>query len=187
MDTDIGQRRLGTKLTAQTDDLAAYTRDDVRQAVGTDVGFIIPKDLARRAEADKSLEDIGCARVGDAGAEFSVGERTRAALSELYIGIRVERPAAEKPRDILPAFLYGTSALAEDRTYAGTREGQRGEQSGRPRADDERTRRERVCTLPAYRLGEDTHTRTLRRTLALRRDGEYKADIPLMPSVDCPA
>ena len=82
------------------DDRLAQILHDRHQLVRADVRLGIVEDIGARARPGKLLEDPADALVFDAGVQLPVGERPRAALAELHVALRVERPG-------LPEFQHG--------------------------------------------------------------------------------
>ena len=123
-------------LAAVVDDRLAQILHDRHQLVRADVRLGVVEDIGARARPGKLLEDPADALVFDAGVQLPVGERPRAALAELHVALRVERPG-------LPEFQHGRvprlgvlPALEHERAQPRHAEHQRGEHPRRAEPDD---------------------------------------------------
>ena len=123
-------------LAAAVDDLAPEILHDLDEHVRADVGLGVVGDVLRRAVRRELREHEADARVVRAGVELAVGERARAALAELHVALRVERPARAKRRDLRTARLRVRPALEHDGPCACAREQQRCEHPRRAEAHD---------------------------------------------------
>ena len=123
-------------LAAAVDDLAPEVLHDLDEHVRADVGLGVVGDVLRRAVRRELREHEADARVVRAGVELAVGECARAALAELHVALRVERPARAKRRDLRAARLRVRPALEHDGPCARAREQQRREHPRRAEAHD---------------------------------------------------
>ena len=123
-------------LAATVDDLAPEVLHDLDEHVRADVGLGVVGDVLRRAVRRELREHEADARIVCAGVELAVGKCARAALAELHVALRVERPARAKRRDLRAARLRVRPALEHDGPCARAREQQRCEHPRRAEAHD---------------------------------------------------
>ena len=123
-------------LAATVDDLAPEVLHDLDEHVRADVGLGVVGDVLRRAVRRELREHEADARIVCAGVELAVGKCARAALAELHVALRVERPARAKRRDLRAARLRVRPALEHDGPCACAREQQRCEHPRRAEAHD---------------------------------------------------
>src|SRR5205085_11333198 len=127
-------------LAAEPLDVVAHPLDDADQAEGADVRLGDPEDLFRGAGTDQLVEDLArqVARVADLAPQLAVRERSGAAFAELHVRFRVEDAAPPQAPGVARPLAHRAAALEHDRTKSGLGEDERGEDSARPEADDDR-------------------------------------------------
>ncbi len=134
LDFQPRQQGLEAHVAAQGDDLLPQRAHDGLQVIGAHVGLCLPEDRLRRARAAERLQHGPAARVPDAAVQLAVGERARAALAELHVALRVERPAVPERGHVLRPLLHGFAPLHDRGTKPRARQRQRREQPARPHA-----------------------------------------------------
>ncbi len=140
-DNQSGQPCAETNLTAEADDFLADRADDVLEQVGADMRLGGIQDILRRAMVDERLQHRADERRFRAGCQLAVGKRARTALAELHVAFGVERTVFLHLPDGFGALIDCLAAFEQNRTSTGARKRQRGEQSGRTCADNDR----RLC------------------------------------------
>ena len=123
-------------LAAARDDLAPETLHDLDEHVRADVGLGVIGNVLRRSVRRELRKHEADARVVRAGVELAVGERARAALAELHVALRVERPARAKRGDLRAACPGVRPAFEHDGSCTRARKQERGKHPRRAEAHD---------------------------------------------------
>ena len=168
-DSDVGYFRPEQHLSAGVDDRLSHRGDDARQPVGADVRVRVVQDrLVGAVEAENFERLAVVAAFFRAREELAVGIGARSAFAESVVRFRIYRAVAVDPGDVPFARRDVSSAFEYDRAQAAFDQPQRGEQSGRPRSDDDDRR-----ATPDLRIIE-----------AHRRRSLFSVDIDLYAEVD---
>ena len=129
-----------TDLSSQFTDLICYMRDNFGQHIRSDMRLVGIHDVRIRPGIHKGLQNIPDPSLGilDACIQFSVGKCSRAAFTELHIGIRIRLRYIPFPE---PVHRAGTlprplAALDQHRGEPGSCQEKSAEQACRACADD---------------------------------------------------
>ncbi len=141
-------------------ELLAHGGDGRREDVGADVRLSLGEDARHPAEAGEELDHLADRGVVDAGAQLAVGVGPGAALAEVHVGLRVERPGAHQLGHVAAARGDRLAAVQDHRGHAALEQRPGAEQACGAGADDERRERGRP---------------DLRRR---RRGGGHRGDVP---------
>ena len=144
LDVQSSDAALEANLPAARDDLGAHALDHADQPEGTDVRMRDVEDFLGCPGFDEFGQHLASemARILDLAVEFAVRKGAGAALAELHVRLRVQLVIAPQFPGVFRAFAHGLAALQHQRLEAHLRQDQRGEDAGRPEADDHRALRQ---------------------------------------------
>ena len=189
---DVDDLRPVAHLGAPVEEVPPDVPQDDDEPVGPDVRLAVVEDRVGGAEAVERLEDDGDLVVPLAAGQLAVAEGPRAPLAELHVRLGVEVARLPEAHDRPVALLGRVAPLEDDERDARVGEGERGEEAGRPGADDGDAR------LPLERREEELRGAPRRRRLererrlgrggGLRRrgqlDGVLVDEVGLLPGVE---
>src|SRR3989338_1504779 len=137
LDFDVVHAALEADLAAQRLDGFAHLFHHAYQAERADVRLAGVQDFFRRARLDEFLQHFSAEVSGvlDLAVQFAVGERARAAFTELHVRFRVEHALPPQAEGIPGAFAHRLAPLQDQRTETHLCEDQSGEQTGWTHAD----------------------------------------------------
>ena len=136
LDDQTIQSRLKADLAAEGEDFLPDAAHHVDEHVGADMGFGVIGDALRRTVGGKFAQDPEHAFIVRAGVELAVREGPGPALTELDVGLGVERSALSERLHGGGALFDGLSALDDEGPRPGLRQQQGREHARRAEADD---------------------------------------------------
>ena len=125
-------------VTAKLRQLLPQVYQNIAEVVGAHMGLGIAEDALRRAVGGQGFQYEAVAHVSGAGIQLAVGKRARAALAELDVGLRVQRPGLPEPLHVLCPPLHVPAPFQQDGARAAPGQGQGAEQASGSRAYHDR-------------------------------------------------
>ena len=112
-----GETAVKPDFPAQLPDLLPQVFDHPGKDVRADMGLLLIKDLFRRTEADKGFQHqtVPPSGIFYQSIQLSIGKGSRAALSELDIGFRIQRPAFPERLHVPDPLLHRSPPLQQQR------------------------------------------------------------------------
>ena len=159
-----GQARFEAHLSAHAQDRKAHILYDLHQLIRPDMRLCHRTDLLRSTMLREDRNDLLRTRILDARGEFPVGKRAGAAFAKHGVAHFAEQPLLPEARHIRPAGIHIPAALEHDRAISVLRKQICRKKAGRPHADHDDGRIERLRakgkrTRRFLRRAGNAHTR----------------------------
>ena len=95
-------------------DLLPEVPDHHPEQVGAHMGLVLPEDVLRSPGGNEGVHDVGQPGVVGTGGELAIGKGTSSPLTELDIGLGIQRAALPKGFHILHPLLHRSAAFQQD-------------------------------------------------------------------------
>ena len=137
------QPRAKAHLAAEPQNFLPDGGDRLRQAIGAHMRVRLIENALGRAVRMQDGQHLAAAGILDAGGQFAVRKRARAALAELHVAVFIQRAASEKALHAPRTLIHALAALQADGIEARAGQIQRRKQAAGPHADHHRRVRAR--------------------------------------------